>query len=168
MDNWKPSQWLAVSSVRTMQNLATAPPELARAPREGEKNVSLGHAKPKRGQKNGPPSGASSEVAQNFTAAKPKERKKVASSSKEELIATSTDPAALARAVEGEEADGSSSLALINRSAIKKTLKRAYPELRTSPEFFLTFSMTERKRLKAAAESALAAGRKTLSSQDVD
>jgi histone H3/H4 len=134
--------------------------------REGEKNVSLGRAKAKRGQKNGAPSGTSSEVAQDLTAAKPK--KKAASSSKEELTGTSSDPAALALAVEGDEADGSLSLALINRSAIKKSLKRAYPELRISPEFFLTFSKTEQKRLKAAAESALAAGRKTLSSQDVD
>lgn len=59
-----------------------------------------------------------------------------------------------------------SSLPLINRNAIKKTLKNEYPNLRASPDFYLAFSKEHQKHLRAAADRALAEGRRTLSAQD--
>lgn len=60
----------------------------------------------------------------------------------------------------------SSTLPLINRNAFKKTLKNEYPNLRASPDFYLAFSKEDQKRLRAAADRALAEGRKTLSAKD--
>ena len=134
---------------------------------EGNAPLAPGVSKSRHAARKGSSAHASGTDAKKIGSSKPKVVKQdEASAVEEEHPGVSADPAAPIPALEEKEEEGSASLSLINRSAIKNSLKRDYPELRISPEFFLTFSKNTQKRLKRAAESALATGRKTLSSLD--